>query len=256
MKETEEVKVKSLAKALKILDCFGADCPELGITQISKMLNLGKSNVSNIVSTFEHEGYLEQNPQTGRYRLGLKLLEFSFIINEKLGYQRMFHDIMQGISKKMNAITYFAILRHQEVFYLCNSYPPDDAYNYPFRNIIGECAPLYCTSLGKAMLAYLPPEELDAYLKLERIPYTDHTIVDEETLKKEILLTRKRGYALDSEEHEYGTRCIGVPIFNLDNSLLGAISVSSPSFEFDNLTELNEHVHQLKMAAKVMHERM
>lgn len=256
MMDTDGAKVKSLAKALKLLECFKADCPELGITQLSHMLELNKSNVSNIVSTFEQAGYLEQNPQTGRYRLGLKLLEFSFIINEKLGYQRMFHDVMQGLSRKLNAITYFAIYRRQQVFYLCNSYPPEEAYNYPFRNIMGECAPLYCTSLGKAMLAYLPTDSFEEYLKLERVPYTDHTIVEEEALRKEIALTRQRGYSLDNQEHEYGVRCIGVPIFNSDNTLLGALSVSSPSFEFEKLMELNEHVHQMKAAARVMRERL
>lgn len=256
MMDTDGAKVKSLAKALKVLECFKADCPELGITQLSHMLELNKSNVSNIVSTFEQAGYLEQNPQTGRYRLGMKLLEFSFIINEKLGYQRMFHDIMQGLSKRLNAIAYFAIYRRQQVFYLCNSYPPEETYNYPFRNIIGECAPLYCTSLGKAMLAYLPTETFEECIKLERVQYTDYTIVEEEALRKEILLTRQRGYSLDNQEHEYGVRCLGVPIFNLDNTLLGALSISSPSFEFDNLRERDELVHQLKAAARVMRERL
>ena len=121
---------------------------------------------------------------------------------------------------------------------------------------MGECAPLYCTSLGKAMLAYLPADSFEEYMKLERVLYTDHTIVEEEALRREILLTRQRGYSLDNQEHEYGVRCIGVPIFNPDNTLLGALSVSSPSFEFDNLRELDEHVHQLRAAARVMRERL
>lgn len=256
MLEPDSTKVKSLAKALNLLECFKSNAPELGITQLSHMLDLNKSNVSNIVSTFEQAGYLEQNPQTGRYRLGLKLLEFSFIINEKLGYQRMFHDVMQGLSKRLNAITYFAIYREQKVFYLCNSYPPEEVYNYPFRSIMGESAPLYCTSLGKAMLAFLPQEDFEAYLRLERIGYTDYTILDEEVLRREIQLTRQRGYSIDNQEHEYGIRCIGVPIFNADNSLLGAMSVSSPSFDFDHPDELEESVHQLKTAARVMRERL
>ena len=256
MMEPNDAKVKSLAKALNLLECFKSDTPELGITQLSHMLDLNKSNVSNIVSTFEQAGYLEQNPETGRYRLGLKLLEFSFIITEKLGYQRILHDIMQGLSKRLNAITYFAIDRQQQVFYLCNSYPPEEIYNYPFRSIMGECAPLYCTSLGKAMLAYLPQEDFEACLQLERTAYTDYTIVDEDALRREILLTRQRGYSMDNQEHEYGIRCIGVPIFNSDNTLLGAMSASSASFDFDNHQELEECVHQMKAAARVVRERL
>ena len=256
MVEPKDAKVKSLAKALNLLECFKSDTPELGITQLSHMLDLNKSNVSNIVSTFEKAGYLEQNPETGRYKLGLKLLEFSFVINEKLGYQRMFHDIMQELSERLNAIAYFAIYRQQQVFYLCNSYPPDKVYNYPFRNIMGERAPLYCTSLGKAMLAFLPHREFEACMAMERTAYTDYTILEEENLRREIQLTRQRGYSIDNQEHEYGVRCIGVPIFNVDSSLLGALSVSSPSFDFENTQELEKIGVQLKVVAKVMRERM
>lgn len=254
--EIEDAKVKTLSKALKVLGCFSSGTPELGITQISKLLDLNKSNVSNIVATFEQEDYLEKNPQTGRYRLGLKLLEFSYIINEKLGYQRMFHDIMQGVSKELNAIVYFGICRNQEVLYLCNSYPPDVGFNYPFRSIIGERAPLYCTSLGKSILAHFPREEAEAYYSKPRPAYTDHTITDEAALREEMAITRERGYGVDNEEHEYGIRCVSVPMFNTDNTLLGALSASSPAFDLKNQNEVMETVRQLKKAAYIMHERM
>lgn len=254
-KKKDDNKVKSLVKALCVLECFNSHNQELGVTQISKQLGLNKSNVYNIVSTFEQTGYLEQNPATGRYRLGIKLLEFSYIINEKLGYQRMFHDIMQSLSKRLNAIAYFAIYRQQQVFYLCNSYPPDEAYNYPFRNIMGERAPLYCTSLGKSMLAFLPEDEMEKCLQIERVAYTDNTITDEAVLRREILLTRQRGYGLDNEEHERGTRCISVPVFQPDITMLGALSVSSPSIEFTPPV-IDEYLRGLRAAARAMRERM
>lgn len=251
----EDFKVKSLAKALKVLECFNAKNPELGVTQISGMLGIGKSSVSNIVSTFEQLGYLEQNVKTGRYTLGIKLLEFSYMINERLGYQRLFYDIMQNISKEFNAITYFAIYKDKRVFYLCNMYPPVEAYNYPYRVIIGETAPLYCTAIGKAMMGYLPPEELEECLKLERIAYTDSTIIDEQTLRDEVAAIRRQGFALDKAEHEYGLFCMGVPVFVGDNKLFGAFSMSSP-----NLSFTDEHIltysRAMKEAAQVMRERI
>ena len=75
----------------------------------------------NIVATFEQHGYLEKNKATGKYRLGLKLLEFSYLINENLGYQRVLYDIMKEVSNELGAITYFAVLRGQKVFYLCSA---------------------------------------------------------------------------------------------------------------------------------------
>ena len=238
-----------------MLECFNSRNPELGVTQISSMLGIGKSSVSNIVSSFEQMGYLEQNAKTGRYSLGLKLLEFSYTINERLGYQRLFHDVMQDISKEFNAITYFAIYKDQRVFYLCNMYPPIEAYNYPYRIIIGETAPLYCTSIGKAMMAYLPSEELEECLKVERAAYTDATITDEHKLREEIAGVRRQGFALDREEHEYGIFCMGVPVIVGDNKLFGAFSMSSPNLSF---TEENLLIYSraMKDAAQVMRERI
>ena len=120
---TEQPKMKSLDKALKLLECFGSVTPELGITELARILELHKSNVFNIVATFEQHGYLEKNKATGKYRLGLKLLEFSYLINENLGYQRVLYDIMKEVSNELGAITYFAVLRGQKVFYLCSAYP-------------------------------------------------------------------------------------------------------------------------------------
>lgn len=113
---TEQPKMKSLDKALKLLECFGSVTPELGITELARILELHKSNVFNIVATFEQHGYLEKNKATGKYRLGLKLLEFSYLINENLGYQRVLYDIMKEVSNELGAITYFAVLRGQKVF--------------------------------------------------------------------------------------------------------------------------------------------
>lgn len=247
--------LKSLSKSLDILECFNSKNPELGITQISNKLKLNKSNVSNIVATFEEKGYLEKNADTGKYRLGLKLLEYSYVINENLGYQRMFYDILKDVSRKLYAITYFAIPRDMEVFYLFNTYPPAELFNYPYRTIIGEKAPMYCTSLGKAMLAYLPEKEVEKLFKAKKEKFTERTLIDEEALRKEIALTRSRGYSLDNEEHEYGVRCIGVPIFSSSGVLVGALSASSSTFSFEG-EKFEEYVEIMKEAAFHMRERI
>ncbi|MDR2374151.1 MAG: IclR family transcriptional regulator [Bifidobacteriaceae bacterium] len=251
----EDPKVKSLSKAMKVLECFIADRRDLGVTQISQTLGIGKSSVSNIASTFRELGYLEQDTHSGRYRLGLKLLEFSYLINEQLGYQKLFHDIMLNLSTQFDAITYFAICRERQVFYLCNVHPPVAAYTFPYRSIMGEKAPLHCTSVGKAMLPYLPPEELDAVLSAERAAYTQNTITDAAALRDEIATTKARGYAIDQEEHEYGVFCIGVPVLESDGSLIGGLSISSPNLDLAD-GERTEYVRALKSAARSMRDRI
>jgi IclR family KDG regulon transcriptional repressor len=254
---TEQPKMKSLDKALKLLECFGSVTPELGITELARILELHKSNVFNIVATFEQHGYLEKNKATGKYRLGLKLLEFSYLINENLGYQRVLYDIMKEVSNELGAITYFAVLRGQKVFYLCSAYPHKKDNHFPYRTIIGETAPLYCTSLGKVMMAFMPSEELEAYLtqSVSFHTFTRYTITEPDRLRQEAALIREKGFSVDNEEHEYGVKCVGVPVLLPESSQVAAFSASGPASAFDG-SDLEQKAKALKEASFLMRERL
>lgn len=255
--KSEQPKMKSLSKALKLLDCFDSSTPELGITELAKILELNKSNVFNIVATFEQQGYLEKNKGTGKYRLGLKLLEFSYLINENLGYQRVLYDIMKDVSNELGAITYFAILRQQKVFYLCSVYPYKKDYNFPYRTIIGETAPLYCTSLGKALMAFMPPEELDDYLLQADTfkAFTERTVIEPDRVREEVIRVRQNGYSVDDEEHEYGVKCIGVPVLMPESRQIAAFSASGSVSTFAD-QNFDERVKIMKDASFLMRERL
>ena len=221
-----EYKVKSLAKALDILECFDEQHPELGIVQICSMLDLNKSNVHNIITTFQQKGYIEKNDKTGKYHLGMNLLRFSFIINNQLNYQRLVYDLLADAAQEMNAVVYFAIPHNGKAFYLCNSYPGGKNYDFPFRTITGEVAPFYCTAIGKAMLAFMNEEEAEKYICAPMPRFTDMTITDAVQLRNELAKIREQGYSFDNCEHEYGVKCIGAPILNQHGEVLGAVSVS------------------------------
>ena len=91
--DNHEPKVKSLAKAMNILSCFTVKEPVWGVTELATRMNLNKSNVHSILATFKSLGYLDQLPD-GRYRLGMKILEYAFSINQNLGYPRAVYDIL------------------------------------------------------------------------------------------------------------------------------------------------------------------
>jgi len=220
--ENNDFKVKSLAKAMKILECFTAERPELGVTEIAKMTGLHKSSVHNMISTFCDMGYVSFNQDNSRYYLGLRLLHFGYIINTHLGIRNIFLPYMQKIANAVLENAYLGIPDSSNVLYIEAMAP----HGNPARNILGERAPLYCTGLGKAMLAYLPDFD-------NRIPqmkaFTDNTITDKETLLADLEQTRFRGYAIDNMEHEYGVKCVALPIFGHNGEVIAAISVSAPS---------------------------
>ena len=236
----KEIKVKSLQKSLKLLECFNASSNEMGITQLSQLMGISKSNAHNIVSTFQACGYLEKNPDNDKYSLGLKMLEFSYAINKKLDYQRSVYDVMYNLSNDLNVVCYFAIPSNGKVLYLYNTFPITGVGNYPYRTILGECADFYCTSIGKAILAFLPKEEAEIHIQAPKIRYTENTITDSEQLREELNKIRQVGYSIDDVEHELGIKCMGIPIMDHNGKLVGGLSISTANISFDQHKEIFE----------------
>lgn len=226
--DQEDSKVKSLAKSLRILECFTVQQPELGITQISELLGVNKSNVHNIMSTFQQFGYVEHLPN-GKYCLGLKMLEYSFIINQHLGYPKAVYDILDDIAKQTDEIVYFGLPRGTNVLYLYVVHPRSKIGVLPYRDILGEKAPLFCTGIGKAMLAFMPQDEWPQRIPTERRAFTPNTMLEYDRILEDLKRTRRRGYAIDNAERDLGVRCVGVPVFNTHGQLVAGVSTSGPS---------------------------
>ena len=128
--------VSSLAKALRVLECFTVSEPELGVTEISKKLGIGKSNAHNIISTYCQMGYLQQLPNR-KYTLGYKLLEHAFIINQHLGYPHAVYDLLLEAAERTGQVVYFGIPYETDVLYLYVAHPIARMKELPYREICG-----------------------------------------------------------------------------------------------------------------------
>ena len=234
-----EPKVSSLAKALHVLECFTVDEPELGITEISTKLGIGKSNAHNIIST---------------YCLGYKLLEHAFIINQHLGYPRAVYDLLLETAERTDQIVYFGIPYGTDVLYLYVAHPIARMKELPYREMLGEKSPLCTTSIGKAMLANMPEEEWPERITKDLKKYTENTITDPYEIILELRRTRQRGYAIDDEEHEYNVRCVGVPVYNSAGQLIAGMSTSGPAQVMTD-AKLMENAEILQSAALRMRDR-
>ena len=248
----QDIKVKSLYKALNILDLFIAD-KELGVTEISDALGLYKSNVHSILDTFRKCGYLEKNDQTERYRLGLKIFELSKSLGDSFDIRQISLPFMQEISNEIKERVYLAIPNEDEVLYLEATYPAGEFSL--MRTIIGERAKMYCTGIGKAMLANLPDDIKNEYISRELIPFTENTITDQAVLLKELDKIKRQGYAVDNMEHEYGVKCVAVPLLDKYGRLCGGLSASGPSLRFKN-GRIQEIANILKNHAAMIENRL
>ena len=231
--EYAEAKVKSLVKAMEVLECFSIKKPELGVTEIAQELHLQKSTVHNIMSTFETMGYLVQNRTTGKYFLGVRLLQFSYIINNQMGYQKFFSPYMEEIATRLSETVYMGIPHGTEVLYMESKQPQGTMGE---RRILGEHAPMYCTGLGKAMLAFMKPGEMECHFPKEFVKFTENTLSSREELLEELARIRDRGYSIDNMEHEYGVVCVALPVFGHDGSPAAGVRVSGPSLRFQKET--------------------
>ncbi len=250
---SEEIKVKSLRKALSILECFTIKAPEQGITEISEKLGLNKSNVHNIISTFEHCGYVERNPATARYRLGSRILELAYVLNAGLGLQQVVRPFINALAQQVGEVVYFGIPKDGRVLYMDGGYP-DNALTV--RSMMGEKAEMYCTAIGKAMLAFLPGEEMAPALNRQSmLPFTPATLTSRAALLEDLAACRARGYSVDNMEHEFGIRCVGVPVFNRNGALIGAVSVSGPSPRLEQ-DKVEAYAGLLKECAQNISQRL
>lgn len=229
MANQSEVKVKSLQKALEILNCF-IQKPSLGITEIATMLDLNKSNVHSILSTFKAMDYLEQDPESGRYHLGVGVFTLCRALGDSFNITLVAKPYLQELSNMTNERVYLAIPNEDNVIYLDAMYPAESASL--MRTIMGEQAKMHCTGIGKAMMAYLPKEQIEEYAGRELGCFTENTITEKHALIRELELTKSRGYAIDDMEHEFGVRCVAMPILNRQGTVEAAVSISGPSLRF------------------------
>ena len=157
MAENNEIKVKSLQKALEILNLF-TEKPVLGVTEVSEYLGIYKSTVHNILSTLKAMEYLEQDEETGKYRLGIQVFNLSKALGDTYSITKIAGPYMQELSNHTGERCYLAVPYRQEVLYLDAMYPADSIEL--MRSILGERAQMHCTGLGKAMLANMGEREI------------------------------------------------------------------------------------------------
>jgi IclR family KDG regulon transcriptional repressor len=220
--------IKTVDKALDLLEQFNGDRDELGVTELSQRLNLHKNKVFRLLATLATKGYIEQNNARENYRLGVKSLELGQAFIKQLGFVSSAKPFLKEIVEKCNETAYLGILRQNSSMYV----DMEEANQIvKVVNRVGCRLPIHCTAIGKAQVAYASEEELEKLGILDNMErFTPNTIVDKATFMKHLKEVAKQGYALDNEEYDLGVRCIGVPLRDYTGRVVGGISVSSPSF--------------------------
>jgi DNA-binding IclR family transcriptional regulator len=238
-KKTDYI-IQSVDHALDVLEAFHAEEDELGITELSRRLNLHKNNIFRILATLESRGYIDQNPATDNYRLGLGTLELGQTYIRHTGLLRVARPVMEELNRKVNEIVYIGILRENYAFYLD---VVESTHTVRVLSRVGCRVPTYCSAMGKAQLAFETPETIAEVLgKKELKKFTPSTISNRDKLVEHLALVKEQGYAVDNEEWDEGVRCVGAPIYDYTRKVVGAVSISAPSARMSMDQVKNEYV--------------
>ena len=229
-KNYKNEKIKSIDKVLDLLEFLSANEQETGITEISKNLHMGLSTVYRILTTLKSRGYVIQNQQTTKYRLGIKLFELGCAVQSTKRLVEVIKPYLRQLSESTNETVNLAILEGKEVIYLAKV----ESLEVLTTNIkVGTRLPAHCTALGKVLLAFISDGEFDSLYKADEplSSLTSKSISSLEKLKKDLKKVKEQGYAVDREEYKIGINCIGVPIFSR-NGAIAAISITGPASRF------------------------
>jgi IclR family transcriptional regulator, KDG regulon repressor len=217
--------VRSVARAIQILEFLG-NHEGANVTEISQRLGFPKSTSHEILSTLEQENIIAKD-QHNRYHLGLKLFELGSMAQTDLEIRRVASPYVKQLNAELDETVHLTVLEGDQVLYVDCLESSKRLRTY---SVLGIRAPLYCTSVGKAILAFLDEERREALLAAMRLEkFTENTITDKAFLTDELQMIAQRGYAVDNMEHEDGLRCVGAPIRNHAGRVFAAISVSGPS---------------------------
>lgn len=218
--------IQSIERALRIIDLFDEYSTELKITEISKRMDLNKSTIHSILKTLQKHHYIEQDMDSGKYKLGLKLFERGNLVVNNLDIRSIAKKYLLELSMKTGYTLHLVILDGKEGLYIDKVEGTAATVVY---SRIGRRIPIHSSGVGKALVAFKSEEELneilDGYFYKKQTP---KTIINETDLLKELKNVREQGYATDNEENESGIYCIAVPIRNHLGEVTAAISLSMP----------------------------
>jgi len=207
---------------------LSAQGPDLALGEISDSLQLHKSTVHRLVMVLERHKLIERNPTNGHYRLGLKLFELGTKAIAQLDLRDRSRRYLERLVLETSETVHLCLLDDSEVVYL-DKVEPERSVR--MATSVGRRNPAHCTAVGKAMMAYLAPAQVEAIVRKQGMrAMTANTITTLLELKKELSAIRERGYAVDNEEIEEGVRCVGCVVRNFSGEPVAAVSISGPAF--------------------------
>lgn len=222
--------IQTIERVSTIFDVLALSSKGISLGELSQKVDLPKGTTHRILSSLMYFDFVRQDPESRDYSLGFKIVELGSSLLEQIDLRKEAEPFLHSLSQRVNETAYLAILERNEVVYIEKIEAEDNSSGLRASSKVGQRNMVYCSSLGKALVADLPPQELDSMLsEIGFVQKTENTIMDPHQLKDHLAVVRSRGYAVDDEEGERGIRCVAAPIRNGAGLTVAAVSISGPS---------------------------
>lgn len=219
-----------MGNALRMLE-FLAATADAGVTELARQLGISKASVDRLLKTLSAAGYVERDPQTRRYRLSLKIAMLAESVRSRSGIVELARPRLRALSQQVHEGVNLGVFLDGALVY-ADIIPSTHVFRFEARP--GTALPAYCTGAGKALLAFLPREELDTYLAgLTPVRHTPTTLTTIPRIRAELQEIRRAGYAFDRGEMLEEGWCVAAPILDREGVGLAAISVTAPRSQFE-----------------------
>ena len=243
-----------LDRIMAILACFEDGESELRLTDLVRKTKLHKSTMYRLAEAMRAHGLLAWDQASGRYHLGLRLFELGTKAMRRPDLDRLGQPVLQTLAEKTQETAHLCILDGSDIVAIAKV---ESQRALHIRSATGYRTPAYTTAVGKALLADLACEELDAYIaKTPLVAFTRNTITSAARLQEELRTIAEQGYSVDREEREEGVRCVAAPVRDYTGRAVAAISILAPSMRLTNSRRVSEVIRMIAAAAKALSNRL
>jgi IclR family transcriptional regulator, KDG regulon repressor len=238
--------VQSLGRAFAILEEVARHRDGIGLAELSKLVGLHNSTTFHLARTLASLGYLRQDRESKRYRIGRPLFALAASALDEIEMVHVATPVLEELSRETGESGHFGVRMGDAVVVIARTSGPG-AFQLTER--VGVVRPVHCTALGKIILAALRPDQLKRTLeRIELKPSTENSITDAAALLKEVEDIRRTGIAFDDGEFNAEVRCIAVPVMDFTGQIIGALGISGPIWRLSNQA-LQGHAKLVRAAA-------
>lgn len=234
IRSSSEYNIAVVDRTFDLLEALAeADSP-LGATELARRVGTTKSAAYRILATLEQRGYVLKDPATTEYRLGGRFAHLTWRASGTRDLRQQARASLEWLHRRFNETVNLGVQDGQEIVYI-DMIESEQSLRMTAR--LGGRDSLHSTSLGKAILAFLPEHERDRILQTPLPSRTGRTMTDATVVRAQLDRIRQVGVAEDRGENETGALCFGAPIFDAIGVVVAAVSVSSPESRMDALRE-------------------